>query len=108
MAGKLFGSGDIDGDTAFAKINPLRARMSAPLMETEILTAIALLFFVFEIGGGDRWSVAIQIGRVLVTLTYVFLNVASALFNFDPTAAVSIVLTCVAVLIVDRTEGLRF
>ena len=57
--------------------------MSAPLMVPEILTAIALLFFFFEIGVGNRWSVAIQIGHILVTFPYVFLNVASALFNFD-------------------------
>lgn len=63
--------------------NPLRVLMSAPLMVPEILTAIALLFFFFEIGVGNRWSVAIQIGHILVTFPYVFLNVASALFNFD-------------------------
>ncbi len=63
--------------------NSLRVLMSAPLMVPEILTAIALLFFFFEIGIGNRWSVAIQIGHILVTFPYVFLNVASALFNFD-------------------------
>ncbi|MFQ6776138.1 ABC transporter permease [Cereibacter sphaeroides] len=63
--------------------NPLRVLMSAPLMVPEILTAIALLFFFFEVGVGNRWSVAIQIGHILVTFPYVFLNVASALFNFD-------------------------
>ncbi len=63
--------------------NSLRVLMSAPLMVPEILTAIALLFFFFEIGIGNRWSIAIQVGHILVTFPYVFLNVASALFNFD-------------------------
>ncbi len=67
--------------TRFA--NGLRVLMRAPLMVPEILTAIALLFFFFEIGIGNRWSIAIQVGHILVTFPYVFLNVASALFNFD-------------------------
>lgn len=63
--------------------NPLRVLMSGPLLVPEILTAIALLFFFFEIGIGNQYSIAIQIGHIVVTFPYVFLNVASALFNFD-------------------------
>ncbi|MBE2276390.1 MAG: ABC transporter permease [Rhodobacteraceae bacterium] len=63
--------------------NPLRVLMVGPLLVPEILTAIALLFFFFEIGIGNQYSVAIQVGHIVVTFPYVFLNVASALFNFD-------------------------
>ncbi|MHC5234369.1 ABC transporter permease [Brucella sp. LJL56] len=63
--------------------NSLRMLMSAPLMVPEILKAIALLFVFFEIGIDNNWSIAIQVGHILVTFPYVFLNVASALFNFD-------------------------
>ncbi|AGT08815.1 ABC transporter permease [Paracoccus aminophilus] len=63
--------------------NPLRLLMSAPLLVPEILTAIALLFFFFELGIGNNYSIAIQTGHIIVTFPYVFLNVCSALFNFD-------------------------
>lgn len=62
---------------------PLRVFMSGPLLVPEILTAIALLFFFFEIGVGNSYSIAIQVGHIVVTFPYVFLNVTSALFNFD-------------------------
>ncbi|MCG8274646.1 ABC transporter permease [Aquamicrobium sp. NLF2-7] len=63
--------------------NGLRLLMSAPLLVPEILTAIALLFFFFEFGVGNDYPIAIQTGHIVVTFPYVFLNVASALFNFD-------------------------
>lgn len=63
--------------------NPLRLLMSAPLLVPEILTAIALLFYFFELGVGNNYGLAIQIGHIIVTFPYVFLNVSSALFNFD-------------------------
>jgi putative spermidine/putrescine transport system permease protein len=62
---------------------PLRLFMTGPLLLPEILTAIALLFFFYQIGIGDRYSIAIQIGHIVATFPYVFLNVSSALFNFD-------------------------
>ena len=61
----------------------LRLFMMAPLLIPEILTAIALLFFMYQIGIGTRYSIGLQIGHIIVTFPYVFLNVSSALFNFD-------------------------
>lgn len=61
----------------------LRIVMTSPLLLPEILTAIALLFYFYEIGIGTNYSVGIQIGHIVVTFPYVFLNVSSALFNFD-------------------------
>ena len=61
----------------------LRIAMTSPLLLPEILTAIALLFFFYGIGLGTEYSIAIQIGHVVVAFPYVFLNVSSALFNFD-------------------------
>ena len=63
--------------------DPLRTFMTGPLLIPEILTAIALLFFFYEVGTGTDHSIAIQIGHTVVTFPYVFLNVSSALFNFD-------------------------
>lgn len=61
----------------------LRLVMTGPLLVPEILTAIALLFYFYEIGIGTEYSIGIQIGHIVVTFPYVFLNVSSALFNFD-------------------------
>ena len=61
----------------------LRLFLMAPLLIPEILTAIALLFFMYHIGVGTKYSIGIQIGHIVITLPYVFLNVASSLFNFD-------------------------
>ncbi len=61
----------------------LRLFLMMPLLIPEILTAIALLFFMYQIGLGTKYSIGIQIGHIVVTLPYVFLNVATALFNFD-------------------------
>lgn len=61
----------------------LRLFMMAPLLIPEILTAIALLFFMYQIGIGTRHSIGLQIGHIIITFPYVFLNVYSALFNFD-------------------------
>lgn len=63
--------------------NALRIFMTGPLLVPEILTAIAMLFFFFEIRIGTQYSVAIQVGHIVVTFPYVFLNVISAMFNFD-------------------------
>lgn len=61
----------------------LRLFMMAPLLIPEILTAIALLFFMYQIGIGTRYSIGLQIGHIVITFPYVFMNVSSALFNFD-------------------------
>jgi putative spermidine/putrescine transport system permease protein len=62
---------------------PLRLLLLGPLLLPEILSAIALLFFLYQISIGSQWGLGLQIGHVLVTLPYVFLNVSSALHNFD-------------------------
>lgn len=61
----------------------IRVVMTSPLLVPEILTAIALLFYFYEIGLGTDYSIGIQVGHIVVTFPYVFLNVSSALFNFD-------------------------
>jgi putative spermidine/putrescine transport system permease protein len=63
---------------------PLRILILGPLLLPEILSAIALLFFLYQVGLGTKWGVGLQIGHTLVTLPYVFLNVSTALHNFDP------------------------
>jgi putative spermidine/putrescine transport system permease protein len=63
--------------------NFLRLLMTSPLLLPEVLTAIALLFFFYQIKIGSEYSIAIQIGHIVATFPYVFLNVSSALFNFD-------------------------
>lgn len=62
----------------------LRIAVLLPLVLPEILTAIALLFFFYEIGIGTKYWVAMLVGHVLITLPFVFLNVVAALHGFDP------------------------
>ncbi|MDB6002152.1 MAG: potI [Rhizobacter sp.] len=61
----------------------LRMLLMLPLMLPEILTAIALLFFLYATGIGTKTVFGLVVGHVLVTLPYVFTNVASALYNQD-------------------------
>jgi len=61
----------------------LRLLLLLPLMLPEILTAIALLFFLYASGIGTRTVTGLLIGHVLVTLPYVFINVASVLYQQD-------------------------
>jgi len=61
----------------------LRMLLMLPLMLPEILTAIALLFFLYATGIGTRTMFGLVVGHVLVTLPYVFTNVASSLYNQD-------------------------
>lgn len=63
--------------------NGLRIVLMLPLLLPEILTAIALLFFVYATGIGTRTMTGLLIGHTLITLPYVFMNVASSLYNFD-------------------------
>lgn len=60
----------------------LRVLLMAPLLLPEILTAIALLFFYFNIGIGTTF-VGLLIGHVLITLPFVFLGISASLHNFD-------------------------
>jgi len=61
----------------------LRLLLMLPLLLPEILTAIALLFFLYATGIGTRTMFGLLVGHVLVTLPYVFMNVAASLYNFD-------------------------
>lgn len=61
----------------------LRLVLMMPLMLPEILTAIALLFFLYATGIGTRSIVGLLIGHTLITLPYVFINVSASLYNFD-------------------------
>lgn len=60
--------------------------MLLPLLLPEILTAIALLFFFYEIGIGLRNYIALLTGHVLITLPFVFLNVTASLQGLDGSA----------------------
>jgi len=62
----------------------VRLTMLAPLLLPEVLTAIALLFFVYSIGIGTRGMVGMVVGHVLLTLPFVFMNVSASLESFDP------------------------
>ena len=57
--------------------------MLLPLLLPEILTAIALLFFVYEIGIGTRTMIGLVVGHIVMTLPFVFINVAASLESFD-------------------------
>jgi putative spermidine/putrescine transport system permease protein len=62
----------------------IRIGILLPLVLPEILTAMALLFFFYEIGVGTKYWLAILVGHVLITLPFVFMNVVAALHGFDP------------------------
>ena len=62
---------------------PLRLLLMMPLMLPEILTAIALLFFLYATGIGTTTMFGLLVGHVLITLPYVFMNVSASLYNFD-------------------------
>jgi putative spermidine/putrescine transport system permease protein len=62
----------------------LRIAILLPLVLPEILTAIALLFFFYQIGIGTKYWIALLVGHVLITLPFVFLNVVASLHGFDP------------------------
>jgi putative spermidine/putrescine transport system permease protein len=61
----------------------VRIGMLAPLLLPEVLTAIALLFFVYSIGIGTRTMFGMVVGHVLITLPFVFINVSASLESFD-------------------------
>lgn len=62
----------------------LRLSILSPLLLPEVLTAIALLFFVYEIGIGTDYQAGMIVGHILITLPFVFLNVAAAVHGLDP------------------------
>lgn len=61
----------------------IRVAMLSPLLLPEVLTAISLLFFVYTIGIGTRTVFGLVVGHVLITLPFVFINVAASLESFD-------------------------
>lgn len=61
----------------------VRVGVLLPLILPEILTAIALLFFFYEIGIGTSHGIALFTGHVLMTLPFVFLNVTTSLQGRD-------------------------
>jgi len=61
----------------------VRVAVLLPLILPEILTAIALLFFFYEIGIGTEHKIALFTGHVLMTLPFVFLNVTTSLQGRD-------------------------
>jgi putative spermidine/putrescine transport system permease protein len=61
-----------------------RFTVLGPLLLPEILSAIALLFFFYQVGVGTRSPAALQLGHVLITTPFVFLAVCSALYNLNP------------------------
>ena len=56
----------------------------APLLLPEILTAIALLFFYYQIGIGTKSALGLYLGHVVICIPFVFLQVTSALYNISP------------------------
>jgi len=61
----------------------VRIAVLLPLILPEILTAIALLFFFYEIGIGTEHKIALFTGHVLMTLPFIFLNVNTSLQGRD-------------------------
>ncbi len=62
---------------------PFRTLLLMPLLMPEILTAIGLLFFLYQIGLGNTY-LGLQIGHIVITLPFAFLSITSALDQVDP------------------------
>ncbi|MFY7958910.1 MAG: ABC transporter permease [Elsteraceae bacterium] len=56
----------------------------APLLLPEILTAIALLFFYYQIGLGTKSVVGLYLGHIVICVPFIFLQVTAALYNQPP------------------------
>jgi len=69
---------------AMRRRQALRLVLIAPMLLPEILTAIALLLYYYSIGIGTKTLAGLQLGHILVTMPYVFLNVTAALGNMNP------------------------
>jgi putative spermidine/putrescine transport system permease protein len=61
----------------------LHIALTMPLLLPELLTAIALLFFLYPIGLG-KTLLGLQIAHIVVTLPFAFLAVTAALDQVDP------------------------
>ncbi len=62
----------------------IRVGALSPLLLPEILTAIALLFFLYDIGLGTKTMFGLLVGHVLITLPFVFMNVSASMEAYDP------------------------
>lgn len=69
---------------ALRRRQALRMVLIAPMLLPEILTAIALLLYYYTVGVGTKTLAGLQIGHILVTMPYVFLNVTATLGNMNP------------------------
>lgn len=58
-----------------------------PLLLPEILTAIALLFFYYQIGIGTKSPVGLYLGHIVICVPFVFLQVTASLYNMSPSLA---------------------
>ncbi|MBT9383969.1 ABC transporter permease [Pseudooceanicola sp. CBS1P-1] len=61
----------------------LRVALISPLLLPEILTAVALLFFLYGVGIGTKTMFGMLVGHVLMTLPFVFMNVSASLESYD-------------------------
>lgn len=57
--------------------------MTLPLLIPELLTAIGLLFFLFQIGLANT-TVGLQIGHTIIAFPYAFVSIAAAFKQIDP------------------------
>lgn len=57
--------------------------MTLPLLVPELLTAIGLLFFLYQIGLG-RTVIGLQIGHIVLAFPYCYVSIAAALRQIDP------------------------
>jgi len=61
----------------------VRIAMMLPMLLPEVLTAIGLLFYFYALKIGTHFGLALIAGHILLTLPFVYLNVSSALSEFD-------------------------
>ncbi|MGN6145166.1 MAG: ABC transporter permease [Mesorhizobium sp.] len=57
--------------------------MTLPLLVPELLTAIGLLFFLYQIGLGKTF-LGLQIGHALIAFPYAYVSISAALRQVDP------------------------
>lgn len=57
--------------------------MTLPLLVPELLTAIGLLFFLYQIGLGKTFT-GLQIGHALIAFPYAYVSISAAMRQVDP------------------------
>jgi putative spermidine/putrescine transport system permease protein len=65
------------------KKGALQSLLLLPIILPEVLTGMALLFFLHALGIGTKYGIGLLVGHVIITLPFVFLNVSTALQGFD-------------------------